>query len=78
MCHSFTEADVTAKRVADEYKANVASTTENSGSAVTNSFVDIAFRMADLDELPVGSEFANSETPFGGGSWGGGGPTKRV
>ena len=64
MRQTMKETDVTAKRVADEYKANVASMTENSGSAVTNSFVDtastvakrmlsvpeIAFCMADLDE----------------------------
>ena len=64
MRQTMKEADVTAKRVADEYKANVKSMTENSGSAVTNGFVDIAksvasrmlsvpeiaFCMADLDE----------------------------
>ena len=32
------ETDVTAKRVADEYKANVASMTDSSGSAVTMNF----------------------------------------
>ena len=68
------ETDVTTKRVADEYKANVASTTESSGSAVTLNFVDtaksvasrmlsvseIAFCMADLDEHhAVASEFNN-------------------
>ena len=68
------ETDVTAKRVADEYKANVASMTESSGSAVTLNFVDtaksVASRMlsipeianclADLDEHhAVTSEFNN-------------------
>ena len=69
MRQTMKETDVTAKRVADEYKANVASMTENSGSSVTNSFVDtastvakrmlsvpeIAFCMADLDEHYVAS-----------------------
>ena len=73
MRQTMKEADVTAKRIADEYKANVASMTASSGSAVTNSFVDtassvakrmlsvpeIAFCMADLDELhAVVSDFA--------------------
>ena len=74
MRQKMKETDVTAKRVADEYKANVSSTTESSGSAVTLNFVDtaksvasrmlsvseIAFCMADLDEHhAVAGEFNN-------------------
>ena len=74
MRQKMKETDVTAKRVADEYKANVASMTESSGSAVTLNFVDtaksvasrmlsvpeIAFCMADLDEHhAVAGEFNN-------------------
>ena len=40
------ETDVTAKRVVDEYKANVASMTDTSGSAVTLNFVDTAKSVA--------------------------------
>ena len=74
MRQKMKETDVTAKRVADEYKANVSSMTESSGSAVTLNFVDtaksvasrmlsvpeIAFCMADLDEHhAVAGEFNN-------------------
>ena len=55
MRQTMKETDVTAKRVADEYKANVASMTENSGSSVTNSFVDaastVAKRMLSVPEI---------------------------